>query len=84
MIAIFDDWRSDSDHLYISKYGIDSSNKVFVELSSQKSMAIPFKSNNIILWLIDKVDILCIRAGGRYLNLQARTLLHEYKLNYLK
>lgn len=78
MIAIFDDWRSDSDYLYISKYGIDSSNKVFIELSSQKSMAIPIKSDNIILWLIDKVDILCIRAGGRYLNLQARTLLQEY------
>lgn len=80
MIAVFEDWRSDSDYLYISKYGLDTLNRVFVELSSQKSMAIPFTSNNIILWLIDKVDILCIRAGGRYLNLQARTLLHDYKL----
>ena len=80
MIAAFEDWRSDSEYLYISKYGLDSLNRVFVELSSQKSMAIPFTSNIIILWLIDKVDILCIRAGGRYLNLQARTLLHDYKL----
>lgn len=80
MIAVFEDWRSDSDYLYISKYGLDTLNRVFVELSSQKSMAIPFTSNNIILWLIDEVDILCIRAGGRYLNLQARTLLHDYKL----
>lgn len=80
MIAVFEDWRSDSEYLYISKYGLDTLNRVFVELSSQKSMAIPFTSNNIILWLIDEVDILCIRAGGRYLNLQARTLLHDYKL----
>ena len=80
MIAAFEDWRSDSEYLYISKYGLDTLNRVFVELSSQKSMAIPFTSNNIILRLIDKVDILCIRAGGRYLNLQARTLLHDYKL----
>lgn len=80
MIAVFEDWRSYSEYLYISKYGLDTLNKVFVELSSQKSMAIPFTSNNIILWLIDEVDILCIRAGGRYLNLQARTLLHDYKL----
>ncbi|ABG21625.1 gp082 (endogenous virus) [Lactococcus phage KSY1] len=80
MIAVFEDWRSDSEYLYISKYGLDTLNRVFIELSSQKSMAIPFTSNNIILWLIDEVDILCIRAGGRYLNLQARTLLHDYKL----
>lgn len=80
MIAVFEDWRSDSEYLYISKYGLDTLNRVFVELSSQKSMAIPFTSNNSILWLIDEVDILCIIAGGRYLNLQARTLLHDYKL----
>lgn len=80
MIAIFDDWRSDSEYLYISKFGLDTSNKVFIELSSQKSMAIPFKSETIILGLIAKVDILCIRAGGRYLNQQAKALLQDYKL----
>lgn len=80
MLATFQDWQNEDGFLYISKFGLDANNKVFIEVTTQKATAYRFTKKDMIKGIMSKVDILCVRSGGRYLDQQAKDLLNTYMI----
>jgi len=79
---LFSDWRyEDNTLLFITKWGIDNG-KLFVEIANipNENTDRMYYSDNRLRALCEKVDILCIRGGGKYIGVDARELLMYNKL----
>lgn len=80
MIAKFENWTQENGFLYISKYGLTIKNEIFIELTTIKNSALNLKSDQFISNLINKVNILCIKSGGKHTNENAIQLLNSYHI----
>lgn len=79
---MFSDWRyEDNTLLFITKWGI-ANGKLFVEITNipNENTDRMYYNDARLTSLCEKVDVLCIRGGGKYVGVDAKELLTANKL----